>query len=430
MTAEVVIMNKEAIALAADSAVTMRREGEQEKIFSSANKLFALSKYYPVGVMVFGKASFMDIPWETIIKIYRRKLGNRKFDTLKKYAENFIAFLNNGNPLFPEIQQRRYLYGSVIGYFNNQIKKDIDKKVKAIIHDEGKITNSRVKQITSNVIRKHYEIWEKAGMLPSVPKDHIKKIWSKYKNTIDKARRNVFEGLPISTTSLNQLRKVGASLFAKDIFQPDAPGVVIAGFGEKETFPSVKSFYLEGIVNNKMKYKEYGSTEINFETISAIVPFAQKEMVYTFMEGVDPMLEEYMEFCLFALFDKYPEVIVESIKKLDNRRKRALLRKLKQVSNSIFKHYLNNIRKYRKANYSNPVAEVVAMLPKDELAKMAESLVSLTSFKRKVTPAAETVAGPIDVAVISKGDGFIWIKRKHYFKPELNPQFFAKLQGG
>jgi len=27
----------------------------------------------------------------------------------------------------------------------------------------------------------------------------------------------------------------------------------------------------------------------------------------------------------------------------------------------------------------------------------------------------ETVAGPIDVAIISKGDGLIWIKRKHYF---------------
>jgi hypothetical protein len=35
------------------------------------------------------------------------------------------------------------------------------------------------------------------------------------------------------------------------------------------------------------------------------------------------------------------------------------------------------------------------------------------------------VGGPIDVAVISKGDGFVWIKRKHYFKPELNPGFFA-----
>ena len=56
---------------------------------------------------------------------------------------------------------------------------------------------------------------------------------------------------------------------------------------------------------------------------------------------------------------------------------------------------------------------------------MAESLVNLTSFKRKVTMESETVGGPIDVAVISKGDGFIWIKRKQYFKAEFNQQFFA-----
>ena len=31
----------------------------------------------------------------------------------------------------------------------------------------------------------------------------------------------------------------------------------------------------------------------------------------------------------------------------------------------------------------------------------------------------------MDVAVISKGDGFVWINRKHYFKPELNASFFS-----
>jgi hypothetical protein len=67
----------------------------------------------------------------------------------------------------------------------------------------------------------------------------------------------------------------------------------------------------------------------------------------------------------------------------------------------------------------------VANLPKEELAGMAESLVSLTSFKRRVTHDPETVGGPIDVAVISKGDGFIWINKKNYFDVALNHQFFA-----
>jgi len=56
---------------------------------------------------------------------------------------------------------------------------------------------------------------------------------------------------------------------------------------------------------------------------------------------------------------------------------------------------------------------------------MAEALVELTSLKRKVSMEAETVGGPTDVAVISKGDGFIWIRRKHYFDADLNPPFFA-----
>jgi hypothetical protein len=42
-----------------------------------------------------------------------------------------------------------------------------------------------------------------------------------------------------------------------------------------------------------------------------------------------------------------------------------------------------------------------------------------------VTFTTETVGGPIDVAVITKGDGLIWIKRKHYFDKELNHAFFA-----
>ena len=43
MTAEIAIMNKEAIALAADSAVTLSVGEESRKIFTSANKIFTLS---------------------------------------------------------------------------------------------------------------------------------------------------------------------------------------------------------------------------------------------------------------------------------------------------------------------------------------------------------------------------------------------------
>ena len=168
MTAEIAIMNKEAIALASDSAVTMLGESRQ-KIFTSANKLFALSKYHPVGIMVYGNAIFMDVPWETIIKIYRKNLGKKKFDTLEKYAHNFIEFLDNGNTLFPDSVQEEYIRDSIYSYFNF-IKDTIINKVHLKIDKKGKITKEETNQIISEIIERHYENWEKEANIPSIPK--------------------------------------------------------------------------------------------------------------------------------------------------------------------------------------------------------------------------------------------------------------------
>ena len=68
----------------------------------------------------------------------------------------------------------------------------------------------------------------------------------------------------------------------------------------------------------------------------------------------------------------------------------------------------------------------MAFLSKEDLADMAESLVRMTCLKRHITTDEESVGGPVDVAVITKGDGFVWIKRKHYFSSELNYHYFKR----
>lgn len=424
MTAEIAIMNKNAIALATDSAVTMSGSSNQ-KIFTSANKLFALSKYHPIGIMIYGNAIFMEVPWETIIKIYRNNLRKKKFNTLNEYANNFIAFLNNGNPLFPNSIQEEYLSTSIHSYFN-YIKNKIKEKIETKYAKDGKITDEITKQIVSKEIEEHYENWDRAKNISSIPKTFSKKIIKKYQIIIEKIIEEIFEKLPISKNHLNKLREISGSLFSKfpDNIQNDTiSGVVIAGFGEKEAFPSLKSFHVEGIVTNKLKFEEQISLKIDYDTSASIVPFAQSEMVYTFMEGVDPFYKNIEESYLANMFTEYTETIVDNVK-ININKKNELKEKLLDISNKIIKIYIKKMNDIREEKYVNPITSVVSMLPKDELAAMAESLVNLTSFKKKVTTERETVGGPIDVAVISKGDGFIWIKRKHYFKKELNPQFF------
>ena len=99
MTAEVAVLNKSAVALAADSAVTVdrsSREQQSQKTYHTANKLFTLSKHHPVGVMIYGRADFMGVPWETIVKLYRRRLGLKSFPTVRDYVEDLIDFIEIG----------------------------------------------------------------------------------------------------------------------------------------------------------------------------------------------------------------------------------------------------------------------------------------------------------------------------------------------
>ena len=73
--------------------------------------------------------------------------------------------------------------------------------------------------------------------------------------------------------------------------------------------------------------------------------------------------------------------------------------------------------------YTDPLINTIASLSKEDMANLAKSLVELTSLVRRMSPSEETVGGPIDVAIVSKGDGFVWLNRKLYFDPKLNTNF-------
>lgn len=64
---------------------------------------------------------------------------------------------------------------------------------------------------------------------------------------------------------------------------------------------------------------------------------------------------------------------------------------------------------------------VESAMPFQDAIGLAEFLVDLTIKFSKFLPGAPTVGGPIEVAAISKHEGFKWIQRKHYFESKLNP---------
>lgn len=414
LTAEIGILNQMGIALAADSAVTVGAN----KVFNSVDKLFCLSKEHPVGIMIYGVASFMEVPWETIVKIYRKGLPQLPFNTLYEYCEHFLKYLTMDDRLGND-EAEKIQVSQVFTDYLLQLLEDLEDYLGAIFEarkpEEWEVQSLRFGE-TDYYCRKLMEKEFYDGF------DETSLQWfvDKYHSLIEEIIKATIN-IPVDEEILNRFIRIGSCLICKNELYGDVSGVIVAGFGEEELYPSLYCFEIEGMYNGILKLHKKVQSNISVNKSAQIVPFAQQEMVHSFLTGINPDLRGVMDEVLYDILDVYPSFVEYILQnELDEQQKKLLEEKREKLCHEFKKIFKNVVQK----DFINPVIQTVAALPKEELAAMAEALVNLTSIKRKVTNQTETVGGPIDVAVISKGEGFIWIKRKHYFNPELNHQYF------
>ena len=415
MTSEIVIMNKEAIAMAADSAVTLTGE----KIFTSANKIFRLSKYHPLGVMIYGSPYFMGIPWETIIKIYRDSLAEQVFDTFEEYAGDFIEFLSSNNLFSSETPKGRFLRRHLQAFLTINILEQQEQN-----DGESPREEYRKEDIYSQ-IQKNIQDLEDAldgsDYYPNANETVECELKEVYKKEIEETICEVFKDTDLPDNLYERIFNCALKIFIKDkyIF-PEFTGIVIAGFGKRDIFPSCISFKIEGLVGNILKYSREDLDQINYDSNASIRPYAQREVVDMFLRGMHPHYSEYLVIEIDSLHDVI-DLFLSKIMNIEDEQREELKTKIDLTKKEYLKVFHEREIQYSKSHHISPILSIVATLPRDELAAMAESLINLTSFKRKMSTDAETVGGPIDVAVISKMDGFIWVKRKRYYDLELNP---------
>ncbi|MCY2952942.1 MAG: hypothetical protein NTU53_13350 [Planctomycetota bacterium] len=424
MTAEIAVMNREAIALAADSAVTMHDE-HGEKVFLTANKIFALSKREPVAAMIYGGAAMMGVPWEPAIKVFRQELGDTALPTVRKYAERLLRFLETHRGFFPDEQSEHFYrdHVAMILYFMRQTIEERKRR-----RTNATETESPDPEDVKVIIAVYRRFWRRAPYIPRTGPRFLAHVKQKSGQAIDQLVKQIFDGVKLAKAMVRDLSEICALSLVKcplNFTWPSATGLVIAGFGTKELFPSMIAYTLHGIFHKRLHHRRDLMESMDGNTSASIVPFAQSEMVYAFMEGVDPTYQCEIEEDMSMLLSKYPGLVLDSCKFLRKADRDRIKAEFQSTARDIAKQYKAGLEEYRNKHFARPVVRLVSMLPKSELGPLAESMVNLTSLRRRISMEAETVGGPIDVAMISKGDGLIWIKRKHYFDPALNNQFFA-----
>lgn len=432
MTAIVGVLNSQGIAIAADSAVTVTGNNGK-KVYNRSNKIFTLSKFHPVGISIFNRADFMGMPLETLIKIYRKKLKDSSFATINEYKVDFLAFLKT-QLINVSMEKRRSLFYQFCSEAHlpivSKIKNNLTLRKDELdaFEIEGKV------EIYNEVIQAELETY--LGEITSYVQGNystktIEQYSAYYNNELLVIEKFIqeelvkeFDGLELLDNHNVIVREILFGLINIEFIFESHCGLIFVGFGEDEIYPSSHLVLVGMTIMDDLRARIMDVVKINPGVLgSNIIPYAQADVTTTVLTGVDPNYKYEVKSAVKSIFNDAVQQIGNII---DNP---ALTVQIDGAMNVISDEFIQRLEKYQWENITGPLLEILEHMGKEDMAELAESLVNITSLKRKFTSSNssdESVGGPVDVAVITKGDGFIWMKRKHYFEMNNNPAFKDK----
>lgn len=418
MTAEVCLMNRLAVVLAADSATTVTRwgdNGREERYFKGANKIFQLSNHHAIGLMIYDSADLLNVPWEVITKEFRKHIGEKSFNHVGEYAEEFFLFIDESGWLFPTSVQKEF--------FLDEARK---AGLQPLMHAEidASMTDDEKRNIVNTALDERTAKLDTLPLLRRIDADRAADVAASYKDELEAMVADWLPGLDlayvdrvaqIAINGINEMLKAAPSFVG-------CTGLVFAGFGDRDPFPAMIQYQCSGIIAGKLAAHEEKRAAIDHSKPAWISAFAQTAMSDTFTLGLS---QDVYASIIMSLADGLGPFAEEVARQSGG--DLAAINDLDALVNSVSSKISKAVLDQATRDHAAPMRSILSVLPVDEMAELAETLINLQSLKEKVTKPSETVGGPVDVAVITRGEGLVWIKRKHFFPTELNSRYLARL---
>lgn len=397
MSVGVCIINRNGIALAADSAGTFTGN---KMFYNSMNKVFALSQLQPYGAITYGNTSVHNVSIDQILKEFTVYLKDKSICDFYEIESLFVSFINEKKEYYRFIGSENNfctrLIKELVVDWGNKIKcvineEDSKQKIVAILGElKSHVENSlKVENFdVSEYIHDHYATYFDLTLGMVVPE---------LKNYIEE--KNVFWNL--ISKYFNLPLQIETDNFI---------GLFFAGYGENDAFPKFIHLNIYTVINGQLKYLVKDKFDES-NNGAKIVSLAQGDVIMTFCKGISEYFVNYIP-------QKIDEIIRKKIETFESEYSQEQMQKIKESLSNCKNDIYSLIQTVSQEKNINPLLESVQLIPLPEMATLAENLINITSLKRtfSLDGNQQTVGGPTDVAIISKPDGFSWVKRKQVYK--------------
>ena len=388
MTSELMILTPSAVVLAADSTITI----DNKKTYIGVNKLFKLSD--DMGAMIYNNAEFLNVPLETLIKEFGKVINENDYPSLDEIKDSLESFLTS----IVNESEYKISFDDLLGLFIEDIKEDLS------FMSSNELEDFLIEEM------KYFNFDDFNGLFEDICLE------------LDK-NEDVFDNVIPEDLDSNQRKSLIGNFkkfFVLSMFIEDFTGISVAGFERENLFPSYIHFRLIYLYDDKFVLDVCEKGSINGDLV-IVKPFAEDDVINTFLTSIDLSTQNeilgFLESNQKNLLDLIVDRILDS-NVLSEIEKNHILGEIANLkSDSInfqisFSDFINDL----KNNEKESMFRNIYHLPNGDLANLAESLINITSLKRRIQDDLESVGGPVDVAIITKGDGFKWTKHKDFLK--------------
>lgn len=426
MTSEVMLLNVQGAALAADSALTAieyHPDGTATVRYQTGiDKVYLLDEKMPVAAMIFDVAEFYRYPWGTIFETFRATTSSRG-DTVPLVAESMVRFLARwtsgadakAGKLLPvdEGQERLHFaiyVAALLQRYQQCVELAGERKLRAdeAVHvralDMLRFETQYAGTYFQNLFlpagtppQKRPLIGESSPRLVGLIEQYLPRL-------IDGMSEALFGPGVLAPALRTQLAEVTVASCLTDWMAPGVPqtGVVLAGFGTDEIRPSYVDLRIGSAFGGIVKHQLVSAGTPSNSEPAIIQSYAQADLIDALLRGAQPGYKYLMFQLMRQGIDSLLNSVSGEVAKKDAGLGKAVLQTFSQAPLALSRAILMAGDDIARHAMEMRVAEVVNSSPPDQLAEQATKMIVLSVIEHELT-GSQSVAQPILAIRMSKG---------------------------
>jgi|694.fasta_scaffold119155_3 hypothetical protein len=427
MTSQVVLLNAWGIGLASDSAVT-----SGNRVSNGSEKIFALPAPHKIAILTSADARVMGYPWESVLSAWSDTL-TQPLPSIEAYWLSLEKWLSGSVTSTTSITDSEFSYLEDVIYYRlrtnviDQIWKPLLKPFyeKTLIRDDFEIAQGQnawdeefrqrvSKLLPKSLIKECLEEIKRftkyrlgrfdaaEGITPGQSKVWLDRYFKTYP---DKFGVNFYDELLRDFPEIPGINDCLTDLAVSHLSNPIWSGTMLSlvGFGESDLLPSYVEVHILGFVGGVRIGAEHVAS--NPVAISEHLFYGQKDALESLVLGRDSILLEATEKQKEALSNFKAQLMSTDDTAVADIREAFE----KTVETNDLEAEVINVGREQRLR---PFQKAIQMSPVRDLAEFASTLVGVQAARAAFSQDNPTVGGPIDVATITRHEGFQWIRHK------------------